>query len=74
MIEEKYTIEQIKLALDMCKKYNIDVKTSLTIDSEIETIEIETIESKYFLYNLDRIHKLHKLNNMNSSITQFNIK
>lgn len=71
MIEEKYTIEQIKLALDMCKKYNIEVKTALTIDS---TIEIETIESKYFLYNLDRIHKLHKLNNMNSSITQFNIE
>lgn len=52
----------------MCKKYNIVVKTSKIYS------EIETIESKYFLYNLDRIHKLHKLNNMNSSITQFNIK
>lgn len=55
IMNEKYTKEEIMLALDMCKKYIIESKTPPTIDGDLDC-EIETIELKYFLRNLERVH------------------
>ncbi len=54
-MDEKYTKEEIMLALDMCKKYIVEVKTPPTIDGMLYC-EIETIELKYFLHHLERVH------------------
>jgi len=54
-MDEKYTKEEIMLALDMCKKYIIEIKTPPTIDGDLDG-EIETIEWKYFLHHLEKVH------------------
>ena len=54
-MNEKYTKEEIQLAIDMCKKYTVEVKTPPTIDGILDC-EIETIEWKYFLHHLERLH------------------
>jgi hypothetical protein len=54
-MEERYTKEEIAIAIDMCKKYTIEVKTPSNIDGMLGG-EIETIELKYFLHNLERVH------------------
>ena len=57
---KKYTEEDIRLAIDMCQKHIIEVKTPPSIDGML-TSEIETIECSYFLYNLDIVRKRRKL-------------
>lgn len=47
-----YTKEEIQLAIDQCKKFIVNIKTPLNIDGDLDQ-EIETIESKYFLHNLE---------------------
>ena len=46
-----YTIDDIMLALDTCKKFNIEVKTPPQVDGMLDG-EVVTVEVKMFLHNL----------------------
>lgn len=63
---KKYTEEDIRLAIDMCKKHIIEVKTPPSIDGMLDS-KIETIECSYFLYNLDIVRKRRKLEVSNTT-------
>lgn len=56
---KKYTEEDIRLAIDMCQKHIVDLKTPLSIDGMLDC-KIETIECSYFLHNLDIARKRRK--------------
>ena len=53
---EKYTKEEVQLAINMCKKYTVEVKTPPPAIDGMLDCEIETIEWKYFLHNLEQVH------------------
>jgi len=55
LMNDEYTKDEILLALDMCKKFNVEMKTPPTIDGDLDTV-VETIEVKYFLHNLELVH------------------
>lgn len=51
-----YTIKDIELAILMSPKHMVDYKTPPYIDGDLDQ-KIETIEIKFFLFNLENLQK-----------------
>lgn len=53
-MEGIYTLEEIKLALEISPKHQVNTVPPPTIDG-LTNNQIETVEVQYFLYNLQKI-------------------
>jgi len=59
-MEKKYTKKEIEQSIDMCKKHIVKIKTPSVIDGNLDG-DIETIESSFFLHNLDLVYNKSKI-------------
>jgi len=57
---DDYQLSDILLAINMCKKYIVDIKSPPEIDGDLDTT-ISTIEVKMLLYQLEKIKQKNNI-------------